>query len=205
MWPVVLLLVVQIKWWCIPGFDAPSYLSIARHMAGGELARFDGALLHHAFGYPLILCPSFWWDDRPFLIIALIHCVLALLLMWGLYLWTRRLVGQAAPLFTTLVMVNVTLWTSYRFSLSELAFMTELVWAVNALYAAIESRSFPRACLMGVASIALQIGVMLEFQLYRMLEPKEPSAPVDSAAGWLLVAGYVQEPPGFWPHRRIGD
>jgi len=131
---LALLLAMQIKWWWEPTPDGSAYLSIAKHMSEGRLARFDSPHLKYAPGYPMVVAPAFWISDKPFLAISLIHWGLAVGLLAGVFVWFRRLVGPKAALPTTaLVMLNVGLWSIYRQTLSELAFMMGLMWSVYGL------------------------------------------------------------------------
>jgi len=84
---------------------------------------------------------AFIQQSPPFLTISIINWVTAILFMIGLYRWTHRLAADAAPLLTGLTMVNVTFWIYYRRTLTELAFMTVMIWTVNALDQAMEERS----------------------------------------------------------------
>jgi hypothetical protein len=133
-----ILLLIQISpWWWTPNIDATAYLSIARNLAAGRLADLGRAQLFFAPGYPLLISPLFLLSDRPFLLIAIFHWLLALALMIGIYRWARRLTPAADPraalAVTMLVMVNVSLWEFYRQSLSEFAFTVLLIWAAHLL------------------------------------------------------------------------
>ncbi len=59
--------------------------------------------------------------------------------MAGVYRWIRPLAPAAAVLLTGLVMVNVALWIYYRRTLSEMAFMTVMIWTVLVLNSALEA------------------------------------------------------------------
>ena len=161
VWLVVIgvLLAVQIKWWWEPGDDASAYLSIARHMAGGQLQRMDSAHLRWAPGYPALIAPAFRFSDRPFLLISLIHWGLAMALAGGLLVWFRRIAAPAAGLLTALVMVNVSFWDLYRLTLSELAFMVWLIWSVHALQRVADSdRARAMAAWSVVAALVIIAG-----------------------------------------------
>jgi hypothetical protein len=161
IWLVVIavLMAVQIKWWWEPGDDASSYLAIARNMADGQLQRLDSAHLRWAPGYPVLIAPAFWLSDRPFLLISLIHWILAMTLAGGLFVWFRRVAVPAAGLLTMLVMVNVSLWDLYRLTLSELAFMVWLVWSVHALQRVADSdRARTAAAWSVVATLVIIFG-----------------------------------------------
>jgi hypothetical protein len=65
---------------------------------------------------------------------------MAIVFLVGLYRWTSNLAPEAAPLLTGLTLVNVTFWIYYRRTLSELAFVTVMIWTVNALNRALVGR-----------------------------------------------------------------
>ncbi len=123
------LFALQITWWWVPGRDAGAYLSIARSIADGAPARFGDPHLYYAPGYPLLASPLFLVGERPFLLLSLLNLALVACLAVGVLRWMRRLVGEAAPALTALALINVSLWSLYRGTLSEIAFMTALVWS----------------------------------------------------------------------------
>jgi hypothetical protein len=105
--------------------------------------------LYYAPGYSLLIAPAFFLQSaRPFAPIALIHWLLAVLFMAGLYRWSRRYFGRDALLLTALVLVTVGFGYYLRRIGPEIAFMAAMVWAVNFLTAAAEWKTFaPSACL----------------------------------------------------------
>lgn len=135
-------LLSQIQPWWEPSRDAASYLSIARDIAaGGPVQNLGEPQLFVAPGYPVLISPTFWLGDRPFLFISILHYGLCLLLMVGVHRWARRLLGDDAVPVTLLVMVNVNLLLYARRTLSELAFMTLLVWTALVLHSLAVDRS----------------------------------------------------------------
>src|SRR5262245_60560475 len=154
---LAVLLALQIKWWWQPCPDAVTYLSIARHMAHGELQLFGSPHVRMAPGYPLLVAPAFLISDHPFLLIALIHFVLAAALTVAVYLWFRRLAGSAAVPLTALVMVSACLWQMYRYAISELAFMTALMWAAYALDRLIRATSWRQTASWAALSCLLTL------------------------------------------------
>jgi hypothetical protein len=169
-----ILLAVQISPWWLPTPDSAAYLSIARSIATDHSLRMFG-YLHSAYppGYPFLISPAFWLGPEPFLAISMLQCLMALLLMWGLYRWLAEQTADGALFLTLLVMVNVTLWTYYHRPLSELAFATTALWAVLTL-----DRSLDRAAgrvrigllLLGTALLVLltlirEAGVLFAFAL----------------------------------------
>ncbi len=161
-----ILMAAQIGPLWYPTPDATSYLSIARSIAlSHRLANLGGAHLGYPPGYPLLISPAFLISARPFLIISVMHWVMALLFMAAVYRWMRRFAADGAVLLTGLVMVNTALWIYYRRTLSEMAFMTVMMWAVLALDSALESGSAMRTAAGTLMVIALALiretGVLL--------------------------------------------
>jgi hypothetical protein len=135
------LFAIQISPWWYSTPDASAYLSIARSIAsGGPLANLSSPHLAYPIGYPLIVSPAFLVSARPFVLISIIHWLLALALMLGIYRWSSRQAPRAALLITALVMSNVSLWNYYHRTLSELAFMAVAIWTVQAFNEALEAR-----------------------------------------------------------------
>ncbi len=129
---VFLCLQVRPHWYPTP--DSCAYLSMARSVANGEgLLRFGSEHLWYPPGYAVLLSPFFAISDRPFLAINLFHLALAMACAYGVYLWARRLVPEAAILVTLVAVTNVLFCMHYRRTLSELPFMCGLIWMVNLL------------------------------------------------------------------------
>lgn len=154
---LALLLALQVKWWWQPCPDAVSYLSIARHLAHGELQRCDSPHVVMAPGYPLLVAPAFLISDRPFLIIAVVHFVLAMLLMAAVYLWFRRWGCPAAAPLAALVLSSACFCQHYRNTISELAFTTALMWAAYALERLIRAATWRQTALWGAAALCLSV------------------------------------------------
>lgn len=135
-------LLIQISKWWYPTPDSVAYLSIARSIASGRgLLNLGYRHIAYPPGYPLLMSLAFFQHSPPFLTMSIMNWILAILFMIGLYRWTYRLAAEAAPLLTGLTMVNVTFWIYYRRTLTELAFMTIMIWTVNALDRALDERS----------------------------------------------------------------
>jgi hypothetical protein len=153
---LAVLFAVQISPWWYPTPDTVLYLSVARSIATvhrvGALGNPQSGLPP---GYPLLISPAFLFGDRPFLALSFIHWVMALVLMVGVHRWFNRHCPAAAVLLTVLVMVNVSVWIHYRRALSELAFMTVLVWTVHALNAIFGAQSTSGALRRGLLAGAL--------------------------------------------------
>jgi hypothetical protein len=131
---LALLLALQISPYWYPTPDASGYLSIARSIASGKgPSNLGSRQLYLAPGYPVLISPVFLLGDQPFVFLSVAQWGLAIVFMLGVYTWMRRQVPAAAVLLTALVMVNVELWTLYRRTLSEMAFMATMIWVVNLL------------------------------------------------------------------------
>lgn len=141
---VLLALQISPLWYATP--DGAAYLSIARGIAaGGPLARLGDAQLGFPIGYPLLISPVFLAGARPFMLLALVHWLLAVVFMVGVYRWTRQYIGTGALWVTGLVMANVNVWNLYRRTLSEAAFLAVMIWTVNGLNRALTEPTARRA------------------------------------------------------------
>lgn len=149
------LLAMQISPWWYPTPDTVVYLSTARSIAVRHtLATLGNAQIVFPPGYPLLVSPAFLLGDRPFLVLSIIQWCMAIVLMLGVHRWMRRHCPGGAPLLTGLVMVNVSVWIHYRRTLSELAFMTMLIWAAQSLDAVRESKPLRSAFLRALLASA---------------------------------------------------
>src|SRR5271155_1899480 len=169
-WPwialLAVLLAIQISPWWYPTPDAVAYLSIARGIAvTHRLSNLEGAHLAYPPGYPLLISPAFLISSRPFLAISIIHWLMALIFMAGVYRWICRMAPAAGLLFTGLSIVNVAFWIYYRRTLSELAFMTVMIWTVVALDSTLEAGS------RGSRAIRTAAGTVLLAALVLIREP----------------------------------
>jgi hypothetical protein len=151
-----LLLAVQISPWWYPTPDATTYLSIARSIAvSHRLSNLGGTHLGYPPGYPLIISPAFLISSRPFLLLSLMHWVMAVIFMAAIYRWFRKIAPDAAVLLTGLTMVNAAFWIYYRRTLSEMAFMAVMMWAVVVLDSALEAGSSNKSAILTAAGTAL--------------------------------------------------
>jgi hypothetical protein len=131
---VLLALQVSADWQSTP--DTVRYLSIARHIAAGEgIADLDNTAPYFPPGYPLLISVPFLLSERPFLAISLVHVLLIAVFAFAIWSWAQRRLGSGAALVTALVLVNASLWHHYRRPLSELAFATFAMVAVEVLHA----------------------------------------------------------------------
>ncbi len=135
-----LLLALQINPWWWPGRDAGHYLSMARSVAHGQGFRAFGELDVPRAGYPLLVSPAFLVSERPFLILSVVHWLLAVAILLGVYRWARRLAGPAALLLAGLVVLNAGFGMHSRTTLTEIPFMAATIWAVIAAHEALGAR-----------------------------------------------------------------
>lgn len=157
-----ILLAIQISPLWYPTPDATTYLSIARSIAvSHRLSNLGGTHLGYPPGYPLLISPAFLISSRPFLILSIIHWMMALLFMVAVYHWTRRFAPDAAVLLTGLAVVNAAFWIYYRRPLSEIAFMAVMMWAVLALDFALDSETVYSSAIRTAAGAALVIVLAL--------------------------------------------
>ena len=137
-----LLFAVQISPWWYPKADGCFYLSVARSMV--ESASGDnpsGTYRPISPGYPLLISPAFLLGDRPFLAISVLHWLMAVVCILGIYHWARRQFPAYAVLITGLAVLNNAVWIHYRRTIKEIAFMAAIVWSVNILHALMHRRS----------------------------------------------------------------
>lgn len=125
------LLATQISPWWFPTPDSCSYLSMGRSLAEtGTMTNLGSPHWRYPPGYSLLVSPLFLVEARPFLLISLLHWALAVLWTWGVYFWAKRLTGTGAIWIALLAAVNALVWIHIRQALTELAFMTLLIWTV---------------------------------------------------------------------------
>lgn len=197
------VLALQIGPWWFPTPDSAAYLSMARSLAEtGTMRRFGSPHLYFSPGYPLLISPLFLLGPRPLLAISILHWLLAVLSMVGIYRWMRANWPGAAVLLTAFVMTNTSLWLYLRRPVSEMAFMAALVWAANILDGALgrECRRPPllRATLgsavLAAAGAIRPAGVMFALGCAAMMMAQAWRG----ALRWgvaLLLAGIVMVPP----------
>ncbi|MBI4582877.1 MAG: hypothetical protein HY717_02415 [Planctomycetes bacterium] len=191
---LMLLLAAQISPWWRPGEDDCAYLSMARSIAaGGPAARFGSPQLFFAPGYPLLISPAFLLSDRPFLVLHVLHWILAILLLAGIHRWSRRLFPQGAVLLTGLVMANASLWIYYRRTLSELAFMAALIWTVEVLELALKAAS-PRKTVAWTALGGLALAFLCAIRQAGLCL----AAGFLAALAWEVRRGRLRWRPAAW-------
>jgi len=157
-----ILLAIQISPWWYPTPDATAYLSIARSIAlTHRLSNLGGVHLGYPPGYPILISPAFLISARPFLELSFIHWVMALIFMAGVYRWTRSLAPAAALILTGLAMTNVAFWIYYRRTLSEVAFMAVMIWAVLVFDSALEAPRWRAGAMRTAAGVVLLIALVM--------------------------------------------
>jgi hypothetical protein len=155
---VLLTALIGPWWYATP--DAAAYLSIGRRLAHGAAPHaFGQSQPSYPLGYPALITPAFWVGDRPFLALAMINWLLAVLFMLGTYRWMRRVAPEAALLLTALVMANVNVWNLYRRNLSEVVFLPLLMWTIALTDGALTARSRVARSGMAVGVALLLVGL----------------------------------------------
>lgn len=126
-----LLLAVQISPWWYTTKDGGVYLTVSRNLIHGDAEIPAGSIASVVPpGYPRLISPAFYLGDRPFLAISVVHWVLGVAFVFGVYFWVRQLDANAAVLMTGLSSLNAGLWFHYRRTLKEIAFIAMIVWLV---------------------------------------------------------------------------
>jgi hypothetical protein len=129
-----ILLAIQVSPWYFSQGDAPGYLSMARHVARGDgLINQGSPVLWYPPGYSLLISPVFLAGDLPLLAISIFHFLLALVLMCGAYVWARRFAPEGALWVAAISVGTAAFSIHYRRPVSELAFMTVVIWAAICL------------------------------------------------------------------------
>ena len=145
---LAVLLLAQVRPWCIPQPDSRSYLSMARSLAEqGRMLNLGREHLWYFPGYSLLLSPCYLVSEQPYFLISAFQWSCAALLMLGVYQWARSVVPQWALWIAALSAINAGVWFHAARILSEVPFMCALIWATNAGVAACRSRSFGRSLL----------------------------------------------------------
>jgi hypothetical protein len=160
--PKLLLLLVaaccasQIGPWFYATPDATSYLSIARSLwQPGGPTNLGRPQLYYSIGYPLVIAPTFLIDARPFLWISILHWLLTLVLLAGVYRWAQPF-GRTAALSAALLAVLHALYGVFaRRPLTEPLFMATMVWTALVLNQISTAASGRRRVLAAVAGTLL--------------------------------------------------
>jgi len=170
VWIAVLAVTLANPWMEL-GNDSTNYLSIARSIAGAApdgndgVRNLGGRQLFYAPGYPALISPLFLLGDRPFALLAAVHLALAVAFLVGVWRWIRRLVPEVAPLLCGLVVGNASFLIYSHRPLSEMAFMTLLIWTGLLLQRiADEPRGGWRRAIAVVGAAALVIALSMTRQ-----------------------------------------
>lgn len=155
---LALILSTQISSYWYPTVDACSYLSMARSIAEGRgLENLGNPHLWYAPGYPLIISPLFWVSERPLLAISIFQWAELVAFSLGVYLWARRNAPEAAVWIMALAVINGGVWLHLRRTLTEVTFITLLIWTVNSVQAMFDAPSGRRIALWAIPSVVLTI------------------------------------------------
>ena len=85
-------------------------------------------------GYPLLITPAFLIGEQtPFLVITVIHALLAAVYLAGIYVWVRRYAPKAALPIALIALGNTVVLAIFRRPLSEVSFLPVMIWLCNAL------------------------------------------------------------------------
>ena len=157
-----LLLAVQIGPWYYSQRDAAAYISIARHLAhGAGLQNMGSPVLWFPPGYPMLLSPLFRLRDLPLLEISVVHCLLGVGLLWGIYRWARPLAPEAAVWIAAISVGTSAVWILYRQPMSEMAFMAVMAWLLVSLQALARPQSRGRFLAWLAAAVGLTVALCL--------------------------------------------
>jgi hypothetical protein len=187
---IALILAMQFKWWWVPTPDSAGYCSNARSIAAGKMERLGSTKLIQPPGYPLLIAPSFWFGDKPWVALTINNTLLLAALAAAIWVWLSPLAGPATPMLTALAMANVSLWRYSRMNLSEPAAMLWMLTCALAMRRLLQS-SAPGPRL----AWALACGVLATIAGLTRIVGGTIVAGMGLA---LLLAGWR----GLWPWRR---
>jgi len=157
-----LLLAVQIGPWYYTQRDAAAYISIARNLAhGAGLINMGSQALWFPPGYSLLLSPLFLARDLPLLEISVVHCLLGVGFLLGIYRWARPLAPVGAVWIAAISVGTWAVWIQYRRPMSEMAFMAMMAWLLVSLDALARSRGRGRFLAWLAAVVGLTIALCL--------------------------------------------
>ena len=158
---------IQISPWWYAKPDGCIYLSIARSMAKGtQLTALGNPHLVTTPGYPALISPAFLTGDRPFLMLSILHWMMATICIVGVYYWARRHSPSIAILLTALAMVNAAVWLHYRRTIKEIAFMAVVIWTVNVMHAILHDKHksvLQTAVLTVLAALLVTLSAMIRY------------------------------------------
>lgn len=159
------LLCTQIGPWFYAERDSCAYLSAARSLAhDGTLESLGRPGSGGITTYPLLIWPAYLFGDRPFVAVGVLQVLLAIVAMYGAYLWAGRVLPEMQVMLTGLSFVNAMFLLHLRRPLKEVAVLAFLIWTVNVLHLAYTASDRRRAGVWGfVGSILLAATVSLRF------------------------------------------
>lgn len=109
--------------------DSVAYLSIARHIASGQLLRCDSPHLLYTPTYSLLLAPAYLLPGPTFLWVYLIHGLIAVAVATGAWYWVRAYSASHAVLVALLTIVNIGIWSMHRVVRPETTYVAATLWA----------------------------------------------------------------------------
>lgn len=129
-----LLLLVQIGPWWYSTPDSTCYLSMGRSFwnSDGPLS-LGFKYKSYAIGYSLLVSPLFWISERPFVLIGLLHLVLAGVIAAAVYRWASAYGKKAATFATAFTLMHACFCLYFRKPLSEMAYMAAIYWTMMVL------------------------------------------------------------------------
>jgi hypothetical protein len=153
---LAVLLAAQIRPWWFPQGDGMSFLSMARSLAlEGRMRNMGSPHLWYFPGYSLLMSPLYLFGEHPFWLLSAFQWGSAILFMFGVYVWARRIVPQWAVWIAAIAVANQGVWIHCARTMSEVPFMCGLIWSANAAHAFGQSRTWRRAIPLGFAASAL--------------------------------------------------
>lgn len=128
------LLIAQIGPWWYSAPDSACYLSMARSFWDGDGPTSLGDKYKaYAIGYSFLLSPLFWISERPFILIGIVHLLLACVIAVGVFRWASAYGRKAAVFATAFTITHACFCLYFRKPLSEMAYMAVMYWTVMIL------------------------------------------------------------------------
>src|SRR5580704_9753793 len=158
LWLAVLaiILAAQIRPWWFPQGDGMSFLSMARSLAvDGRMTNMSSPHLWYFPGYSLLLSPLYLFGDHPFWLLSAFQWISAIVFMVGVYFWAREIVPEWAVWIAAIAVANQGVWIHCVRTMSEVPFMSGVIWSANAARAAQQSRSWRQAVPLALLAAAL--------------------------------------------------
>jgi hypothetical protein len=135
---------------------------MARHLAyGNGLQNMGSPVLWYPPGYSILLSPIFFLGTLPLLEISVLHWLLSVGILWGIYRWARLLAPEGAVWIAAISVGTSAVWIHYRRPVSELAFMAAMACLLVSFQALPGARGFRRYLAWLAAAAGLTIAVCL--------------------------------------------